>query len=450
MTAVIRVDGTTYAAASAVVGNDVAESLAEAGWALGDALTGSAGMAGSDPVGASWGASYDRAATAAVQAASDVITASFRLAALLEQTGFNYGTAESASVPGGTVASAPDRSPWECRACTLPAPPAACGAGIAPPSGWSLVVDVIGYVWPNGHQDRLRAGADAWGCFASAALAAAYQVARAFACLEIEDAPETPDAIASCRSVESQLRTLASGASAIGRACADYADQLDEAHSAVRDELVSLVDWTVGIEAGGALLSVVTFGGSEVAAQAAEASRIAAAAARIASVLSRLTALARAAAAAVGDVVYRIAVIGDELRPLLTSRIVVALADRAAPLRVAESAAAAAEERLVRVAGVRTRLADLDDPKRFDPQSLRGLNLSDIREAMPVSWIERDSARGGGRVFDDPARRGRYVRLMPGYRPGCRADPVAAGPYAVVAQNGGTMKIPLAGNPVLP
>jgi len=38
---------------------------------------------------------------------------------------------------------------------------------------------------------------------------------------------------------------------------------------------------------------------------------------------------------------------------------------------------------------------------------------------------------------------------MDGYRAGSRAEPVTAGPYVVVSQNGDRVKIPLAGNPTL-
>jgi hypothetical protein len=45
-------------------------------------------------------------------------------------------------------------------------------------------------------------------------------------------------------------------------------------------------------------------------------------------------------------------------------------------------------------------------------------------------------------VYRDPDNFGRQIRIMPGYRPGSRADPLTTGPYAVVSQNGRTVKIP--------
>ena len=118
------------------------------------------------------------------------------------------------------------------------------------------------------------------------------------------------------------------------------------------------------------------------------------------------------------------------------SRIVVAMYDGAEPLRIATSAAVPAEERLARVAAVRARLSHLDDPKRFDPQSLRGVRLDDLHDAMPAGWSRGRSESGGGWIYSDPHRLGRQIRIMPGYGAGVRRDAIVQGPYAVVSQNG--------------
>ncbi|WP_051367226.1 WXG100 family type VII secretion target [Hamadaea tsunoensis] len=90
-------------------------------------------------------------------------------------------------------------------------------------------------------------------------------------------------------------------------------------------------------------------------------------------------------------------------------------------------------------------------PKEFDPHELDGLTPDEVRAKIPDDWNHDPSARGGGEVFRDPVNKGRQVRIMPGYPPGSRPDPVTWGPYAVVSQNGQPpVKIPLAGNPTLP
>ncbi|HEV7962529.1 MAG TPA: WXG100 family type VII secretion target [Actinoplanes sp.] len=92
----------------------------------------------------------------------------------------------------------------------------------------------------------------------------------------------------------------------------------------------------------------------------------------------------------------------------------------------------------------------IGSPKEFDPQELRGLSADDVRAKIPDDWTHDASARGGGEVFRDPVNKGRQVRIMPGYPPGSRADPVTWGPYAVVSQGGQKpVKIPLEGNPTL-
>ncbi|HEX5200301.1 MAG TPA: WXG100 family type VII secretion target [Actinoplanes sp.] len=89
-------------------------------------------------------------------------------------------------------------------------------------------------------------------------------------------------------------------------------------------------------------------------------------------------------------------------------------------------------------------------PKEFDPQELRGQSADDVRARIPDAWAKDNSARGGGEVYRDPGHHGRQIRIMPGYPPGSRADPVTWGPYAVVSQGGRKpVKIPLEGNPTL-
>ena len=91
----------------------------------------------------------------------------------------------------------------------------------------------------------------------------------------------------------------------------------------------------------------------------------------------------------------------------------------------------------------------ISGPKDFDPQELRGLTPDEVRARIPEDWVPRSTTRGGGIVYSDPANRGRQIRVMPGYPPGSRPDPLTWGPYLEVSQNGITVKVPLAGNPTL-
>ena len=88
-------------------------------------------------------------------------------------------------------------------------------------------------------------------------------------------------------------------------------------------------------------------------------------------------------------------------------------------------------------------------PDQLDPRNLHGVRSEDLRAGIPNDWDVTPSRQGNGLVYEDPAHKGRQIRIMPGYPPGSRPDVVSTGPYAVVSQNGDRVKIPLAGNPTL-
>lgn len=91
----------------------------------------------------------------------------------------------------------------------------------------------------------------------------------------------------------------------------------------------------------------------------------------------------------------------------------------------------------------------ISDPKKFDPNTVKGQTPQQVRDRIPSDWPKSGSKAGGGEVFRDPKNPGRQIRIMPGYPKGSRPDPLTTGPYAVVSQNGVTVKVPLAGNPTL-
>ena len=88
-------------------------------------------------------------------------------------------------------------------------------------------------------------------------------------------------------------------------------------------------------------------------------------------------------------------------------------------------------------------------PREFDPTELRGLTADEVRQRIPDGWEMQPSKSGGGTVYRDPEHHGRNIRIMPGYPPGSRPDPMTWGPYARVCQNGAAVKVPLSGNPTL-
>ncbi|WP_375481770.1 hypothetical protein [uncultured Jatrophihabitans sp.] len=258
-------------------------------------------MAGDDPAGTQWAASYDRVAPSAIQAAEDVINACFRVSAMLGATARNYANAELASTPRGhrgdphiaaAVATLPDD---ERIGLPTSIPSASAGAGGADlPFGWHFIAHHLGgYVWPNGHQDRLRAAAAAWR--ASASALEGHVTAATFVDLGplVDRLPEGSDIATVCMALGDHLHDVATVHRGLARACSELAGHIDHAHSRIEAELRSLVEWTAGIEVAGAVASVFSFGTAEAPTQAGEAARIATTVARVVGILRDFVAAAR-------------------------------------------------------------------------------------------------------------------------------------------------------------
>jgi hypothetical protein len=382
--ALLAVDPATYDAASAVFGRGIGEPLAGELTRLCDALAGTYAMAGSDPAGAAWGRAYDDAVTTTLAASQDVTNGCFRLAALLQQTGFNYGRAETASTPGRVSTTLPDRTHYEHCAAVLECVPSSAGGSGSAPSGWSMVAHAVGYVWPNGHQDRLRGAGRAWSWSASAVRDAAYAVTAAIEAVGSQRAPEVGDALVACEAMRRHLDELASAHQALAQGCFSYAGHLDEAHSELERELADLVAWTAGIEGSGFVFAVVSAGISEAAAQAAEAARIAAAAARVMAIIRRLVELAGAVTEAISNVVARVLRISGELRTLLATRVLAVVTEEAGELPViAKTADELAEERLA-ASAPRVSALPKSSPNFLPPTNRPQLPPRDIPDGYSV------------------------------------------------------------------
>ena len=450
---VLDVSPPGYALAARTVGGEIAQHTALVAQELGYALAQCYGMAGSDDAGSQWGAAYDAAAQAALSATGDAANAMFWVAALLEQSGINYAGAEAACVPGETAARSAAR--WaSSSAPAAPSLPSAVGAGVPEPGGWSLLQHAIGRLWPNGHQDLLHLAADAWHSAAHTIEVIAPDLDHAIEQVELQRAPEVADAVTVMRSTQTQLLGLGQRYSELGVVCDDYAHRLDEAHSAILRECVEFVDITVAAEAAGGLLAVATAGLSEVAANSA----VVAAACRIGRTIGDLIdALVAAVVPLVAELdaaAAGFAVIERELAPILVRRLEQAEVVRPGVAgQVAPAAGASPTDlALARIGRSLTGpkcLPHVDNPKWFDPESLRGMDMNELRERIPADWEVGPSNSGGGETFKDPIHKGRRIRVMPGYPPGSRPDLISQGPYVVVSQNGVEIKVALAGNPTL-
>ena len=283
-----------------------------------------AAMAGSDPGGVAWAAQYDDAAGSAVRAGTDLSNAMYQLVQLLEQTGVNHERADAASTVGGLRAATRDGAYLHgAYEFTHPLPPSASGGSSSPPTGWSLIESAVGYVWPNGHQDRLNAAGHAWAAASQTLSSAADAMFPVWAEIAVQHSPEVDDACAVCNGVAEHLRQLSHAYGALARACYTLAHHIDSVHSEVEHELISLGAWTFGIESLGALASTFSFGTAEAPTQAVEASRIAAVAARVGELIRDFVAEVKAIAETIPSLSETCANVSLAVEKLRNLRIVV-------------------------------------------------------------------------------------------------------------------------------
>ena len=416
------VDPVSYEAASLAFGTEIAGRVSRTGLGLLDELGGARAMAGSDPAGRAWAASYDDAAALALDVTADVANGCVQLAALLQQTGFNYSRAESSSTPGA-LERWPDRVAYTGCPVALGQPPSATGGTSPVPSNWWLIEHAVGLMWPGGHQDRLRAAAAAWSGAAVAIGDATLFVQDALECIAAQVTPEVDDAMTACRAMDRHLWDLVAAYRGLAGACADFAGHIDKAHSEAEHELVSLVEWTVGLQAGGVLLAAFSAGLSEAAAQLAQAERIAATAAKVRGIIAHLGDMAGVLAETMSAATTHVVQISRNLKALLGTRISVATAHEVGQLpaitktaeQVAVAGLARAEQAGARVDRVLSRLR----PGR------RKLNLEvDTPAEMDRVWAELSA---GGKPIDSRFP-GTHLELPDGTRVGYRSSSRSGGP----------------------
>jgi hypothetical protein len=278
-------------------------------------------MAGADPGGRDWSSAYDEAAKATADGMTDATYACYKIATMLQQSGFNHGQAEQAS--DQTLFTTPaDTTTYQApaRLSCDPDPPSAAGGSSDPPKGWGLIEHAVGYVWPNGDPDKLRRAAHAWDAAADRLNTTSYEIPEALHAIRSQQSPEVEDAVTVCEAVMGHLQDIASSCRDLSTACIQLADHIEHAHKEVIDELTELLAWTVAIQAGGAALAFFSFGGSAAAAQAAQAVRIAATALRVGTVIPKLAAAARAVAAGITKVTTTIAGVSKRLKIFRSAR----------------------------------------------------------------------------------------------------------------------------------
>ena len=391
-------------------------------------------MAGDASIAEEFAAAYDDAANACLAAVGDLVDAFSACGRLTEATLANHGRAENRSVISGRTVFTGTPCPAGYVAVLSCSPPSSLGGDLAGLPGWaSWIIDQVeGFVWPDADTGRLRAAAAAWR-------SAGHQVAdladycatadRAFALL---DSPEVPVASEVTTQLAQRCVTVGDQCTALAEACDGYADRVEEQRAAILDLVHDLLRDAVIIEGIGLVLGAFTGGATAAGATALNAARIAEAAPRLLRIIDTLRTLAGTCAAPIRLAATALADVRRELAVFRRVRITIASTYKA--------------ERVARVERLRGLIRD---PRLFDPEELRGLSRAEV-DSLCKGWPVRGSSNGEGIVRVDPVHKGRQIRIMDGYPPGTRPDPMTEGPYAVVSQNGmPPIKIPLLGNPVL-
>ncbi len=314
---------------------------------LTDALAGLGGMAGDDATSADFAAAYDTAAAEVVAGLGDCVTALACLGRLTATSRAEHERAEAGAVlrgvvvPGSVVAPDGEVSPaggpgdlgW-VGAMPSPPPTALGGDWSAVPTGLGWVIDLIqGFAWPSADVGELRAAGATWVDCARAVADLTADCDAAVRGLGGELSPEIPLAVDACQEVSDQLAAIAEEAYGLGRACEQYADQVESHRAEVVALVVQLLAETVVIQGAGMLLNSVTGGGGTVGATALTGTRVAAITPDVLAVAARLRAANEVLAASVRNAAVRVTIARGRLEKFRYARSG-GLSDEAGQIRV--------------------------------------------------------------------------------------------------------------------
>ncbi len=365
-------------------------------------------MAGDASLAAEFASAYDEAAQSALAAIGDLVDAFSTCGRLTAASLENHGHAENRSVISGRTVF--DGTP--CVAgyvavlpCSLPS---SLGGDLGGLPGWaSWILDQVeGFVWPDADTDLLREAAACWrSASVQVADLAAYctTAIRSFTNLR---SPEVPIAIEVTESMAARCQAVADQCGVVARACETYADHVDEQRAAILDLVHDLIRDAVIIQGIGIVLGAFTAGTTAAGAAALNAARIAAAAPRFLRIISTLRSLASTCAAPLRVAASALRDVRLELSVFRHARITLASTHDA--------------ERLARVARLReiahTTGCSIPGPARPCTRSRSARSRRLAGQALQAK--ARASCTRRSRI------RGRQIRVMEGYPPGSRPDPI--------------------------
>ncbi|SOD72773.1 putative RNase toxin 24 of polymorphic toxin system [Jatrophihabitans sp. GAS493] len=261
---------------------------------LSSALAATGGISGSDHGGTAWAVAYDGGVREALDGIENYVSGLAHFSTLMAATGANHSQSELNSVipdqcapPSSDYPFSPSYVGSGSEVLELPTPDSAHGGSGATPAGWHFISGLVGYLWPNGHQGKLRSTAEAWTSMA-AALREPSVSALADNHLAGQQSPEVPLIADYLSEFGGHSEVLAQACESLGGACRSYADNLDDVHSQVIAELRDLVEQSAAFAVIGVGLTIFTAGISDAAATGAVAARAALVATRVGGILGRL------------------------------------------------------------------------------------------------------------------------------------------------------------------
>ena len=211
------------------------------------ALSGCAGMAGDDPVGAALGHSYDRSAAKLVEAMVSTRNGLCSIGDGVRVSAHNYSLAEAMSNIAGSGSPLP--TPAATGPMSAGSPPSSVGTGEGAPAGWGWVAPYIGMIWPTGDSGKLRAAATAWSAAGTQfAVAEILGTGGPMEAVRAQHVPEGPAIDRAFTDAYSSTTSVAQRCQEIADRLTSYAAKVDKVHAAILDLLARICDPMTGIK----------------------------------------------------------------------------------------------------------------------------------------------------------------------------------------------------------
>ena len=236
----VECGGFTQAADACRTANQIAALLTES---LSSRLAGCAGMAGDDATSSDFATAYDSGASEAVLALADLTHAFIGVGRLLEASGLNHASAESASAGLAVSAYVGGSLDEDSFVRVRPAsPPTSLGTqepSLGRIDAW-ILDQIEGFTWPGADIAALRSAATAWRRAAAsvAGLTDHLEIAKTF--LGHQRSPEVPLALSALDELATLIGDTAWQLDRLATACEDYAAAVEDAHARTRALLAEI------------------------------------------------------------------------------------------------------------------------------------------------------------------------------------------------------------------